>query len=278
MGWNLPTFPRASGRGPISGAWIIVLLFLPRALRSGKMILALVLAAMPILLVGSIGILFDLPDHARRGGELFDFIGTLAYLQFLTPYISLLFGSYAISEEMEGRTAVFLITRPVSKLGIAFGKWLIAAVCTVSVLFLSLVVFNLVLGSKVEGEGLLTDLAPFYRYAAACCAGALVYTAVFSALGAWVRKALLVGLLITSVWEVVVANVPAPVQGATIMYYCRVILVRGGDSLTVLDEVIVDLEALPGVGSALLVLGSVLFVGLLFTAFALRFREYSVEQ
>lgn len=277
---TLSEFVRPKGRGLFSGAAVVFELFFPRTLRSGRMLFAAVLGGLPLLLVLAIGTLFELPPDSRRGPELFEFLGLTAYLQFLVPYISLLFGSSAVAEDVEGKTVVFLVTRPVKKGALAVGKWAVAAASTTLVISISLSLCFFLLSMKPEGEGLSDHWEIFRRYAVSCILGGLAYTALFTALGAWVKRALLIGLLITSVWEVAVANVPAPIRGATIMHYARTLLYHSGARFNDMTEVFGNEpeSTLPSSGEAIAILLGAMVLGVGMAVAAVYTRQYSLDR
>ena len=89
-----------------------------RLLRGAKLKLALA-ATLPM--VAAVGIAANLGDDALdtlRSGYRLALFGLLGYL------LPFLFASGAISEEVESRTFTYLASRPASRLGMVFGKWL----------------------------------------------------------------------------------------------------------------------------------------------------------
>jgi hypothetical protein len=270
---------RSKGRGLVSAAATVFTLFFPRTLRSGRTIFGVLLALTPLALVIFLGSVDTLPSQAPRGARLFEWLIGLYHLQFLCPFLGLLYGSHAVAEDIDGRTAVYLLTRPIPRSGLALGKWLVASACA-ALLVVASVVLTYVLLSRFEvGAGLSGQYSLLLKYCAVAGGGVVVYAAVFTALGAWVKRALLVGLVLTSIWEVVVANIPAPVQGATILFRCRVLLAALG-----VEPVVIGpkgrflVEEIPGVGAALLPLGVVLVVAVGLSCLALHVRRYALEK
>lgn len=89
-----------------------------RLMRGAKLKLA-VAATLPMVIAVAVSANFsdDALDTLRSGYRLALF-GVLGYL------LPFLFASGAISEEVESRTFTYLASRPASRLGMVFGKWL----------------------------------------------------------------------------------------------------------------------------------------------------------
>jgi hypothetical protein len=51
--------------------------------------------------------------------------------------------------------------------------------------------------------------------------GAVVYTAIFAAMGTGLKRPVFVALLFTVVWEMMVGNIPARLQEATVVFHLR---------------------------------------------------------
>jgi len=89
-----------------------------RLMRGAKLKLALAATVPMVAAVGIAANFGDDPLDTLRNGYRLALFGLLGYL------LPFLFASGAISEEVESRTFTYLASRPASRLGMVFGKWL----------------------------------------------------------------------------------------------------------------------------------------------------------
>lgn len=113
----------------------------------------------------------------------------------ILPVISLVVGTTALGTEFEDRTAIFLLSKPVSRTTIVAGKVLAAAGVAVG-----LVVPFAAAGAWIAladpGTGRIV-----VGFAVALAAGAIAYTTVFLALSIVTSHSFIVGLIYVFIWE-----------------------------------------------------------------------------
>jgi ABC-2 type transport system permease protein len=116
------------------------------------------------------------------------------------PIVALVFGTAVLGAEIEEGTAVYLLSKPVSRGKIVISKLLVAWLATVVVVVPAAAVAAVVAleGSDEDGISL--------AFAVALTAGALAYCAFFVLLSILTSRALIVGLLYVFIWEGVVTN------------------------------------------------------------------------
>jgi ABC-2 type transport system permease protein len=141
----------------------------------------------------------------------------LAYLVYglLLTLFALLQGTGVIAREVEQRTIVFLLTRPVSRIKIVFSRFL-GAWLAVSLYACLCAVF---LAIATHGTHFWKD-SPLLLDLRILPIGAMVYCALFTLLGAAIRKPLLLGLLYVG-WEQVTRFLPSGFSLISVMAYLR---------------------------------------------------------
>jgi ABC-2 type transport system permease protein len=135
---------------------------------------------------------------------------------FTLTILSVIFATSAVSQDLEGRTIVYLLTRPVPRWRILLAKFMASLVVIVASVWLSSAALALVAyGPGRVGEArLLRDLAILPI-------GALAYGSLFLFLATFVRWALLFGLLFAFGWESWVPSLPGDFAKVSLMAYLR---------------------------------------------------------
>lgn len=152
---------------------------------------------------------------------IFGVVVTEAFLRFMIPVIALFYGASLVTDEVDGRTITYLTTRPIDKPVILWGKF--AAFAAVSVMLLEVTLFLcwLSLATAAGLGGLLTHLHLLAKDGAVVVLGILAYGALFTLLGALLRKPVIPGLIFIFVWEMVASLMPGSVQRLTILHWLQ---------------------------------------------------------
>lgn len=154
----------------------------------------------------------------RVGPEREQILSVLLYVlypQSLVILATLLYGSGLLSAEIEGRTLVYLLSRPVPRWKILAVKYAATVLVLAALCLASLTVSTALAGFP---GGLRTWFALAVSVVLACVA----YTAIFSLLGLLVpRRAVPVGLIYAGVLELALSFVPAFVNRLAISHYLR---------------------------------------------------------
>jgi ABC-2 type transport system permease protein len=142
----------------------------------------------------------------------------LLFLGFLLPLFSLSFATGALGQEREGRSLVWLMTRPLPRSGVYLAK------------FLGMLPWCLVL--TVGGFGLLClaggeiGQRAFVLYAPGVFAGTLAFAALFYLFGALLPRPSIIALLYAFFFETLLSELPIPgtLKRLSINYYTRCLL------------------------------------------------------
>lgn len=199
----------------------------------------------------------------------------LLQIQVIVPLIALVVGSAVVSEEIDDRTITYLFTRPIPRPAILIGRWLASVVLVTLVLGTSTLAALAILDAAlVPLRGALDPAIP-RRILEVVLLGGAVYSGLFAALGALVRRPVIVGLGYSFAVEVFLANLPGGNQSLTIQYYLRSILFGvDADLGPVVRELELMATELATPPDALRTLAIVLAVALGLGSWAIARRQY----
>lgn len=148
----------------------------------------------------------------------------------VAPVVALAFAAAALGSEIEDGTIVYLLLKPVPRWRIALSKLVVAAV-TIAV-FDVVCVYATALALREGSEMLGTATA----FAVAAVCGGVVYTAIFTYLGAITSRSLIVGLLYVFVWEGVVTRLFSGARILSVGEYMRGL----ADAMSTLPDSVFD--------------------------------------
>jgi hypothetical protein len=138
------------------------------------------------------------------------------FVGFLLPIWSLSFATEAISGEREGRSLIWLLTRPLPRWSVYLAK------------FVALLPWSLAL--NVGGFGLLCLLAgppghkAFWAYWPAILGATLAFCSLFHLMGACFRRAAVVALVYSFFLETLVGGMPGYMKRLSIGFYTRCLM------------------------------------------------------
>lgn len=158
---------------------------------------------------------------AIPGNGVAEFIEFFIILQvaLVTSLSLLLWATPIVFTEIEGKSWVFLASRPGGRISIYIGKYLAA------VIFTSMIAFFAITLSMMVATAFGTLAAPIYKWACLCLIfiiAAFGYGAVFSLIGTLLFKRSMVlaaGYMIA--WEGIIANFPAIINRMTLRYHLQ---------------------------------------------------------
>lgn len=159
----------------------------------------IVLALLPVLLVVLAAVVSVLTDR----GIAYEAVLNVGFTLVL-PLVALLAASAVLGPEVDDGSIVHLLAKPVSRHVVAISKYAVAWAATIALGAVPLLVSGLVLDPAEPG-----------RAAAWGVGGAVAgtaYSALFLALAALTRHAVVVGLLFALLWEGVLGNVLAGIR------------------------------------------------------------------
>ncbi len=216
----------------------------------------LVLVLIPLVLVVLAVVVSILTDDEVG----YEAVANLGFTLAL-PLVALLAATAVLGPEVDDGSIVYLLSKPVSRHGIALSKYLVGWAATMVLGALPLLVVGLVLDPSEPRQAVAWGVG-------AAVAGT-AYTALFLGLAALTRHAVVIGLLFVLIWEGVLGTVFAGIRWVAI----------GGWGREVAAEVS---PLVPGLGTGLayavtaaviVVLGSLWFTGDRLRSFTLRGDE-----
>ncbi len=210
-----PTFLRTFGR--------IFSTFFAFGRRSRRFKLYVALSQIPVVI--ALFIQVNQAFQGRAAGSALSIFSKVIMsfdLQFLVMLLVLFYGTSICLEEVEGRTLMYLTTRPVPKPAIILGKYAAYTVFLVIMVNVGIVLSFLVLNLRMAGDLSLYPI--LFRYSGVLTLAILVYTAFFTLLGTLAKRALILGLMFSFGWESVVQYFPGMTQRFTIAHYLKSLL------------------------------------------------------
>jgi len=208
--------------------------------------------------------------------SVFGMIIWVLYLRFIVPVLGVFYGTSLIADEVEDKTITYLFTRPLRRGAVLLGKYLAYLACTTLVVLPSVMIvyFMLVPFSQVASSfpALVTDLGLL-------AVGIAAYGALFTAVGAWMKRPLVVGLVFIFGWEQFAMLMPGYLRRFTIAYYLQALVPHAMPA----DESVSSLlqSVFAENLSAPLSLAVLLLITVVSLALAMRIierREYVLEQ
>ena len=244
---------------------VIFAAFLRSGLRARRTRLFILLGLLPALLMIAVRLLEGGGAvEAGASGQFFSHLMLSLYFQLLIPVLALFFGSGVVNEELDNKTLVYLTTVPVRRRDVLLGKYLaaflLAALLVVAGFLLSF------LASAIERLGDADAWGELGLFVGTALLALLCYSALFTAVGAFMKKSILLGLFFVFGWESVVQYFPGVTQKFTIVHWIKSLLPvpPGGNSFLVFQ-----LQPSPPLQSVL----TLLVLGGLFLALAILIFE-----
>jgi ABC-2 type transport system permease protein len=186
------------------------------------------------------------------------------FREFITPTIlplaTLILATSALGDEVEDRTMVYLVLKPVSRLRIVLEKYTAVIVATVVLLWSGLVLTWLISGRADAFDGVDVLVAA----AIAILWGVLAYGAVFMAVSLIIPRALLVGIMYTLLWESLLSRLIPGARIISLRHYVNSIFTR------ILNDSTIQLDDAFQIYAAVAVLLAVIALAIFLTTARLR--------
>lgn len=258
----------------LRASWILFQAHLWRVFRTRRALVAAGLAALPLILAVVVRQVSHFKGPARA--ELLISLLWFLLVQTIVPLVALVAASPVVAEEIEDRTITYLFTRPIPRAAILCGRWLAAALPIVLLLCTSaeLIVRTLAMTGSAESHEAWMPAGFHGRMLLTVAMGGAVYSAVFAAMGALVKRPMLVGLGYTFVYEGFLGNLPGSNQKGTVIYYLKSFLLSPYPDLVGDTREAIFAVPLVEPSSAVLHLGMMLFGLLALGAWRFTRREY----
>ncbi len=196
---------------------VVFAAFFRAGLRAKRTRVFILLALVPLLLT----LLVRVVDP-KESGDFFTKVMLSLYFQLLVPVLALFFGSSIVNDELDGKTLVYLTTVPVRRRAVLLGKYLAALL-----LAALLVAGGFLLCFLVAAFGRLGEAAAWGElgvFLGAALLALFCYSALFTALGAFMKKSILAGIFFVFGWESVVQYFPGVTQKFTVIHWIKSLL------------------------------------------------------
>jgi ABC-2 type transport system permease protein len=188
------------------------------ALRDSMRFRKLVATALLVALPAVIAVCWRLLAKKFVPADVYNSLAGGLIFGFTLIILAVIFATSAVSQELEQRTIVYLLTRPVPRWRILLAKFAASLVVIVGTLWLSSLALALVAAGPLHlrDTRLLRDLAILP-------VGALAYGGLFLFLATFIRWSLLLGIVFAFGWESWVPSLPGDFSKLSLMAYLRVL-------------------------------------------------------
>lgn len=188
------------------------------ALRPRRLLIALLLTLVPPAL--ALGYRILTPPASYVPNDVYDSLVVSLVFSFTLAILSVVNGTGVVSQEVEGRTIIYLLTRPFPRWRILLSKFIVAWFLTSVVTLLSTLLIALAAyGAEWQNAGIWADIR-------ALLIGSLAYGSLFLLMGTALPRPLTYGLLLVFGWETWVPKLPGQFARISIMTYLRIVSQR----------------------------------------------------
>ena len=241
---------------------------------SRRSVAVVVLLSLPVLF----GVLYRVLLAARlpariTAADLYGVVVAFFYVRNALPLVALFYASSLIADEVESKTITYLLTRPIRRSAILFGKFAAYCATTFALALPALVVTFFLLLTERGRQGVSAGAPDLLRDLGVVALTLLAYGALFSLMGVLLKRPLLPGLLFLYGWEML-ANLPGWAPRLTLTAWLRSLL-RHRPAGEGLGEAFA--QALPAALS-LTVLPVIIIVCLALAGWIFARRQYVLEQ
>ena len=165
-----------------------------------------------------------LPGERRFGTSAMSFFRYAMGIGYFNALyvLALVYGPAAVSDEVEGKTLVHLLLRPIPRWVLVVGKFLSAWIVSAALLVASLVLMYALIWPTQKGEGIWREafrwdnLRVFLVDTLILVFALGAYLSLFTCLGAWFRHGERVGVVFCFGWEYLVTYLPANLKYLTL--------------------------------------------------------------
>ena len=211
------------------------------------------------------------------GSAIFGLMMWFLFLRFIVPILGIFYGTSLIADEVEDKTITYLFTRPISRSAVLIGKYLAYLASTVLIVLPSvMLVYFLVV--PVGGASIAATFPNLLRDLLLLAVGLAVYGALFAAVGAWVKRPVLIGLFFAFGWENFALALPGYLKRFTIAFYTQGLVPHTMPQENLLSILQSFFRESVGPVQGVLTLVAIAVVSLALAARAVERREYVLEQ
>jgi ABC-type transport system involved in multi-copper enzyme maturation permease subunit len=242
-------------------------------LLGGPVVLAALIAVLTRTSLGA----FRINGAAVGGATIFGMIIWLLYIRFILPILGVFYGTSLIADEVEDKTITYLFTRPIPRSAVLLGKYLAYLVCTILLVLPSvMLVYFLIV--PVGGDSVAAAFPSLVADLGMLAVGLAAYGAVFSLVGARVKRPLVVGLVFAFGWEPTVLLFPGYLKRMTVAYYLQALVTHEMPQDSAMNVLMQVFHEVPSVTTSLLCLAAMVALTLWLAGRVVEGREYVLEQ
>ncbi len=278
-----PVPARPSPPGLLTGAMRIFDLSIGQMLWSRRTIFMALVVGVPVVIAVALRLMVELGAPIMRagrspvgGGVVFGLMMWGFYVRFAAPVLAVFYGTSLIADEVEDKTLTYLFTRPIPRSAVLLGKYFAYLVCTIGVVLPSVMVVWLLIASL--NDSLANTFPNLVKDLGILAVGLAAYGAVFSLVGAVVRRPLLVGLGLVFGWETLALALPGSLKRLSVAFYLQGLVPHAMPSDSPVAILQTFFQQSLGLTQNLVSLASITVVSLWLAARAVGRREYVLEQ
>jgi ABC-2 type transport system permease protein len=165
----------------------------------------------------------------------------------LVPLAAAVFGTTAFGGELDDGTLVYLLVKPIRRWRIALSKYVVAALSTVAVMLVAMMLPWLALrGAQVSTDALV-------GFVAGGAVGAVLYCALFLLLGLVSRRALVLSLLYVVAFEAVLSRNLVGAKSLSVREFAVSVSQAASSGAIVLEGYVVPISTVWTVSAVILV-------------------------
>ena len=208
--------------------------------------------------------------------SMFGMMIWVLFLRFIFPMLGGFYGTSLIADEVEDKTITYLFTRPIRRGAVLVGKYFAYLACTTLVVLPAVMVvyFLLVPFREIPGSfmSLVTDLGLL-------AIGIAAYGALFTLVGAVMKRPLVVGLVFAFGWEQLAMLLPGYLRRFTLAYYLQALVPHAMPAESGVASILQSVfSETPTALVSVTVLAAVTVGSLILAVRAVERREYVLEQ
>lgn len=274
----LPPFARST--------WRIFELSLGQTLWSRRSVFLALLVGGPVLLALIVRLLaamapataaFRINGAVVSGSSIFGLMIWVLYLRFIVPVLGVFYGTSLVADEIEDKTITYLFTRPIRRSAVVAGKYLAYLACTVLLILPSVMLVYLLI-VPLGGGSIGQSFPALVKDLGMLALGLMAYGALFSLVGARLKRPLVSGLIFVLGWEPAILVFPGYLKRATVAYYLQGIVPHAMPEDSNLALLFSFVRDVPTAALSLTALVTMALLCLWLAGRAIERREYVLEQ
>ncbi|HNZ48753.1 MAG TPA: ABC transporter permease [Candidatus Hydrogenedentes bacterium] len=251
--------------------------------RRKRLAVAALIAFLPVLVPLALAF-FSTSQFAESGNNVFVRLAEDLHINVFTPLLALFFAGMLIAEDIEMRTMIYILTRPMPRSAWVLGRFC-AYIFVASLILISSAVLTFAASCVHSNLSLMSagDIKLLLHYCGVMVLGLFAYGAFSVFLGAFTRRPIVFGVILFYGWQHLATLIPGLVDFFTIKKYTTAMLplLATQRHNPVIETVLGNIQRevfLVGMPKALAALVFITVVSLLLTIYATYRREYASDR